>query len=81
MASVMSVNYVFEITDRYNTLSLSFSFFNTSLIQCGKFEFSYPGKPTAAAIAALPIPTSVCSIFVVSKQWCVGLWLPLFRDV
>ena len=65
------------------SLSLSVSFFflssspfNTSLIFCGKFGSPYLGKATAAARAALPISTSVCSVFRVSKQWngcqCLG---------
>ena len=38
--------------------------YNISLIRCGKFGSLPLGKATAAARAALPIPISVCSIFV-----------------
>ena len=46
------------------------------LFPCGKFRSPYLGKATAAARAALPIPTTVLSIFL-SNQWyglqCMGL--------
>ena len=64
-------SYMYRLT--YHTLScvrtfasflllllLLFSSSSSSLIPCGKFRSPY----TAAAKAALPIPTSVCSIFV-----------------
>ena len=38
--------------------------FNTSFIHYGKFGLPYLGKATAAARAALSIPTRVCSIFL-----------------
>ena len=45
------------------------------IISCGKFELPYLGKATTFTRAGLPIPTSVCRIFV-SKQWygcqCLG---------
>ena len=37
---------------------------NCSLIPCGKFGLVYLGTATAATRATLPIPTSVCSIFM-----------------
>ena len=39
------------------------------IVPFGKFGSPYLGKATAAA---LPIPTSVCSCFRVSRQWCGG---------
>ena len=63
-----------------------FSFSSTSLSR------PYLDKDTAAARAALPIPASVCSIFVCSDNdmaanvWvflCVQTmtWLPLFEEL
>ena len=46
--------------------------FNTLLIHCWKFGSPYLGKATAAARAVLPIPTSVCSIFVCVRT---AVWL------
>ena len=51
-------------------LFLFFSFFTFFVLHCPVWEIwvALPGYSTAAARAVLPIPTSVCSIFCVSKQ-------------
>ena len=47
----------------------------TSLIACGKFGSPYPGKATAAARAALPIPNSACGVFVYpNKGMAANAW-------
>ena len=44
-------------------------FFFKSSIHHGKFGSPYQGKALAATRAALPIPTSMCSVFYISQQW------------
>ena len=48
----------------------------TSFIPCGKFGSPYLDKATAAARAALPIPSRECGIFVSPNEWygcqCLG---------
>ena len=45
-------------------MGVFFVVLNTSFIPCGKFRWPCLGKTTAATRAALPIPTSVCCIFM-----------------
>ena len=49
--------------------------FSTSFILCGKFGSPDLGKATAAARAALPIPNSVCGVFMcANKSMVVNAW-------
>ena len=56
--------YVFQSCNTSTFNVVRFEGINTAFIPCRKFGSPTLGKGTAAARAALPIPISVCSIFV-----------------